>query len=151
MKSIELIEKELNELKKQIKEKDNEIKMLNEEIMILKEKTRAEMLIMIEDKNKGIAKEMKELKEENRIIKSRFDDMEKNMEALKVELKGKQASGQAPDVVIEEETEVSDTVKEHSIICGKCEFVAKSESGLKTHMTVKHKTPLFKAYSKISR
>ena len=68
------------------------------------------------------------------------------MEALKVELKGKHASGQAPDMIIEEETEVSDTVKEHSIICGKCEFVAKSEAGLKTHMTVKHKTPLFKAY-----
>ena len=64
---------------------------------------------------------MKELKEENKIIKSRFNDIEKDMEALKVELKGKQASGQAPDAIIEEETEVSDTVKEHSIICGKCE------------------------------
>ena len=151
MKSIELIEKELDEVKKQINEKDNEIKMLSEEIINLKEKTRSEMLIMIEDKNKGITKEMKEFKEANRIIKSRCDDLEKDMEALKVEFKGKQASGQALDVIIEEETEVSDNVKEHLIICGKCEFVAKSESGLKTHMTVKHKTPLFKAYSKISR
>ena len=101
MKSIELIEKELDEVKKQINEKDNEIKMLSEEIINLKEKTRSEMLIMIEDKNKGITKEMKEFKEANRIIKSRCDDLEKDMEALKVEFKGKQASGQALDVIIE--------------------------------------------------
>ena len=35
--------------------------------------------------------------------------------------------------------------------CEKCEFVAKSESGLKTHQTVKHKTSIMRAYSKVSR
>ena len=33
----------------------------------------------------------------------------------------------------------------------KCDFFAKSEAGLKTHHTVRHKTPLLKPYSKVSR
>ena len=148
IESIEVIEKELNSVKEQIKQKNFEIEMLNEEIKKVEEKTKSEMLIIIENNNKVIENEMKVLKEENKIIRSRFDSMEKVMKALEDEIKNK---AKVTVIEAEEETELSDTEQEPSNKCGKCDFQAKSEAGLKTHITMKHKTPLFKAYTKISR
>ena len=39
----------------------------------------------------------------------------------------------------------SDTENVSKISCEKWEFIAKSEAGLKTHQTVKHKTSLMRA------
>ena len=148
IKSIEFIEKELNIVKEQINQKNNEIAMLNEELKKVEEKTKSEMLIIIENNNKDIEHGMKVLKEENEIIKSWFNGMKKVIKALEDEIKNKE---QVTEKAVEEETEPLDTEQEPSNKCGKCDFQAKSEAGLKTHITVKHQTPLLKGYTKISR
>ena len=46
----------------------------------------------------------------------------------------------------------SEKDKDLALTCEKCEFVAKSEGGLKTHKTEKHnKTVSLRAYTKVTR
>ena len=73
--------------------------------------------------------------------------MEKEIEAFK-ELRDKL---QAETNVLGDENETVGTRSKSSISCEKCEFIAKSEAGLKTHDSVKHKTSLMRAYTKVSR
>ena len=49
------------------------------------------------------------------------------------------------DVEVEEDLEKRRTHK-----CEKCDFIGKTEGGLKTHMTTKHKTISLKGYRKIT-
>ena len=53
--------------------------------------------------------------------------------------------------VIEENIETADS-KKGTTSCNKCDFIAKSEGGLKTHITTKHKhkTVSLKGYKKVS-
>ena len=54
---------------------------------------------------------------------------------------------------IEEECPTADSekVRNFDLNCDRCEFVAKSEGGLKTHKTVKHKTVSLRAFTKVTR
>ena len=113
----------------------------------MEEKTRDEIDI-IRHKNEAIEKEMKDLKAKNETIESRFIVMEKEIEYLKSKLNDKE---HVQNEVIEKDEETANTESKAQNCCEKCEFVAKSESGLKTHVTVKHKTSMFKAYTKVSR
>ena len=59
-----------------------------------------------------------------------------------------------PNEVIEEDLVNADSEKDKdlTLTCEKCEFVAKSEGGLKTHKTVKHnKTVSLRAYTKVTK
>ena len=49
------------------------------------------------------------------------------------------AKEHAEERVYDNEVEASDPERNLCISCEKCDFVAKSETGLKTHDTVKHK------------
>ena len=51
----------------------------------------------------------------------------------------------------EAEPAESENEKDLTITCNKCEFFAKSEGGLKTHKTVKHKTVSLRGYTKVTR
>ena len=49
------------------------------------------------------------------------------------------------DIEVDEDLEKGRTHK-----CEKCDFIGKTEGGLKTHMTTKHKTISLKGYRKIT-
>ena len=163
-KAIENIEKELKNIENQINEKEKEIIKINEIIKKM-EKSRSDIDIL-SHKDEAIREEVKFLKEENKSIKSRFIVMENEIEALKSKLdyrdhvqddvteKDEVTEKEAvtkKDEVTEKDKETDCSENKSPIKCEKCEFVAKSEAGLKTHITVKHKTSMFKAYTKISR
>ena len=113
----------------------------------MEEKSICEINIL-SHKNEAIEKEVKDPKEENKTIKSCCFDMEKEIESLKSKLNDKEHV-QDEVTEIDEETAYPENNSRNS--CEKCEFVAKSESGLKTHVTVKHKTSMFRAYTKVSK
>ena len=136
-KSIEIIKKELNDVKKEIKQKEVEIEKLNEKIKKVENNTKSEMLI-VEKKYEARENEMKALKEENKIIKSCYEVLGKEVKALKAEFEnGKNVLIQENDEIVEVE-EIRKPEREFITACDKCEFLGKSESGLKTHGTVKH-------------
>ena len=113
----------------------------------MEEKTKDE-IDTIRHTNEAIEKEMKDIRAKNETIESRFIVMEKDIEYLKSKLNDKE---DVLDKVIEKDEETVNTESKAQNSCEKCEFVAKSESGLKTHVTVKHKTSMFKAYTKVLR
>ena len=49
---------------------------------------------------------------------------------------------------IEQETEKNAASSDKQIKCDKCDFIGKTEAGLKTHNAVKHKVSLMKMYRK---
>ena len=95
-------------------------------------------------KNEAIEKEVKDLKEKNETIRSRFIVMEKEIASLKSKLNDKE---NVQNEVSEKDKETAYPERKSQNSWEKCE----SEAGLKTHITVKHKTPIFKAYTKVSR
>ena len=145
-KSIKLLEKEIEGVKKDIQKKDKEIQEINDQIEHLEERIESQIYI-ISQKNDVMEKEIIEIKEENKEIKSKLHLMEKEIEALKELGMQKPAEMNALD----DENEAVGAKSEILISCEKCEFIAKSEAGLKTHNTVKHKTSLMRAYTKVSR
>ena len=87
--------------------------------------------------------------EENEIIKTNFKALENEIKSLNSQIKSKEHDEER---VYENEVEAADPESNNSSIsCEKCDFVAKSEAGLKTHDTVKHKKSMFRAYSKVSK
>ena len=100
------------------------------------------------EKNEAIKAELKYIKEENEIMNSKSIALEKEIECLKSQIKSKE---HADERVIEYEAEAADSESISCHTCEKCGFLAKSEAGLKTHDTVKHKKSIFKAYSKVSK
>ena len=77
------------------------------------------------------------------------------IETLKLkQIENTQVMNNEPNKVIEEDLVNADSEKDKdlALTCEKCEFVAKSEGGLKTHKTVKHnKTVSLRAYTKVTR
>ena len=119
---------------------------MKDKIVAVEKKFESE-IYNINHKNDVINKELKEIKIENQEIKSKFHLMEKEIEAFKEIIDKRQAEIN----VLGEENETVGSKTKSSISCEKCEFIAKSEAGLKTHDTVKHKTSLMRAYTKVSR
>ena len=156
-KLVEVLEKEIDDLKKAIDKKETELRKIDQDIIKVDEKIKMEMAI-IHHKNEALGKELKdvvieleEVKKENLTLKSRFDIMEAEIRSLKGVSKlpnNSQSEG------IEEEVVTYTAGQENEIsnhVCDRCEFVGKSEAGLKTHKTVKHNGSLFRAYRKVSK
>ena len=79
-----------------------------------------------------VLEKIDELQRENRLIK-------KENEALK-EINGETNNCYGDEERDEILDESMDVIKENILLkCGKCEFIARNEAGLKTHFTVKHK------------
>ena len=98
---------------------------------------------------------------ENLEIKNKVKELEKEKEALKEDNKSLVFKGMYFDIFkiemrekyghIEEDSDEDDLIKENDepvesrveenqgYICDQCEFIGKTEAGLKTHKTVKHR------------
>ena len=100
------------------------------------------------EKNIIIEKDVIDLKIENENLKDRLKAMEKELENIKdyvdVRLSNKEENVDIK-VVVEEDLETGAT---HN--CEKCDFIGKTEAGLKTHVTTKHKTASLRGYRKIT-
>ena len=158
-RGIKLIEKEVDEVKKQLKEKDIEIKKIEDEIRTIEKKKEADLKIIIL-KNEALEKELKDVRQENKIIKENISFLRDEFETIKIKFMGNNQDKQKEQIEeIEEEDEPAEhspvaesgNEKDLSTICDKCEFVAKSEGGLKTHKTVKHNTVSLRGYRKVTQ
>ena len=146
-KAIELLENQIENFKKEIEIKDTEIQMVNKEIMNLERKMDSKISISKQN-YEAIEKEIREIKVENIDIKSKYLALQKEIEGIRTILSGKV---EAVDTASRENSEITEQESDLSISCGKCDFVAKSEAGLKTHDTVKHKKSLMRSFSKVTR
>ena len=109
---------------------------------------KSEMLEILK-KNEAMEAELNYIKEENEIMKTNLKTLEKEIKYHNSQIKSKEHDEER---VYENEVEAADPESNNSSIsCEKCDFVAKSEAGLKTHDTVKHKKSMFRAYSKVSK
>ena len=98
-----------------------------------------------------MVKELKEIREENEVIKSKFNAMEKKVEYMENRFDSLEKT---ENEKLEDEDVAAAAADPENVskkTCEKCEFVAKSDAGLKTHQTVKHNTSIMRAYSKVSR
>ena len=146
-KSIKLIEKPLEDVQKEIMRKDKEIENMNNEMSKLEKKIKSEISI-ITQKNEAMEKELKELREENKVTRSKLNSIEREVDDLKNRLKCVENS--EDHKAVEDEIEADEPISNSRMSCEKCEFVAKSEAGLKTHITVNHK-PFMKAFTRVSK
>ena len=115
---------------------------------------------MIILKNEALEKELKDVRKENKIIKENISILRDEFETFKFKLIGNNQDKQKEQI---EEIEGEGEPEEHcpaaesgngkdlSTTWDKCEFVAKSEGGLKTHKTVKHNTVSLRGYRKVTR
>ena len=136
----ECIEKELEVIKAENKRFESCSNTMKAEIVALKSITT--------EKNEALKAELNNIKEETEIMNSKYNALEKEIDCLKSQIKSKE---HADEIVVEYEAEAADPESKSCHTCEKCGFLAKSEAGLKTHDTVKHKKSIFKAYSKVSR
>ena len=97
------------------------------------------------------SKKIKEVEETVAELKCRNKELENSVKETKAEndaLKSKQTL----EIPIDESKEVTEaTEQEDGEIenkCSKCNFIGKTEAGLKTHHTTKH-IPLFQRYRKV--
>ena len=133
---VEMVEK-LRTLKQEIWVKDEEIKKLDMKIENM-EKSVNDRIIKLEKIVVILRAEVNELKEQNENMRC-SPNSEKNEDT--------EISDKSERDIVEEIDEPTGTVgKEHA--CEKCPFIGKSESGLKTHNTVKHKVSLMKMYTR---
>ena len=152
-KGIKLIKKELDEIKKHLDKKEMEIKKLDDEIKKAEIRKLEDMKIIVM-KNEIIEKELKEVRKENEKIKEDIISLRNDINSLKNKTDdNKEVMNDSHNEDIEEECPTADSekVRNLDLNCDKCEFVAKSEGGLKTHKTVKHKTVSLGAFTKITR
>ena len=146
-----MLKNELNAVKNDINQKDIEIGKLNEKIKKVEDDTKSEM-IFVKKKCEALENEIKNQKDENKMIKSFYEALGKEVEALKAEVRDKEKEPIQEKDDIQEVEEINKPERELLIACEKCDFVGRSESGLKTHVTVKHnKSSIMRAYSKVTR
>ena len=147
------LKKQIKDLKKEIIEKDIELKKKDEEIDMIKNKVMLERDKVKED-------EISNLREENKEFKKKVEELEKEGEKMKEENKTLMFKGMYFDIFkiemremyghIEEDSEddyieeendkdFKDSHENQGYKCDKCVFIGKSEAGLKTHRTVKHR------------
>ena len=131
-------------LKKDIGVKDIEIARLDTEI---------------KDLERGLNCKIMNLEKIVRILQEEVAGLKKENEKLRFSLKGSFLSEEKNNL---NDTENDDTeraktdeniektsVVENEFICDKCGFIGKTEAGLKTHNTTKHKVGLMKMYRKV--
>ena len=139
----------IKEKEKVIKIKDDEIEKLNKQLQ--------KRVSDIEEKNKAIERDLEKLQVENESLRATINTNKKNgeiKEAIEkatveseseVDANSKELYDKLEDQEINEEIEEIVTKNK----CDKCEFIGKSEAGLKIHKTSKHKVSLMKMYRKV--
>ena len=160
IEEIEKVEKQIVDLKKEIIEKDTELKKKEEEINII------EMKIMLEKERIIKLKDEKinSLTNENLEKQNKVEDLEKEIDKLKEENKALTLKGMFFDIFkiemrekyghVEEDTDEEEDIEgndesveevegrieiNQGFQCDQCKFIGKSDAGLKTHKTVKHR------------
>ena len=126
--------------------------MKNESIQMEKEEM-MEKVKECKSTNCMLAKKIEEVEETVDGLKHENKELEKSVKETKAEneaLKAKENLG----IQIDESKQVTETTEkndgETDNQCSKCDFIGKTEAGLKTHYTTKH-VPLFKRYTKINK
>ena len=147
-KAIEAIEKQLKDVQKELDRKGKDIKLLSETLCKMKMNLSIEIEKIVA-KNEIIEKDVQYLKVENENLKAQLKDSANEIENLKKEIDvrflDKKDGIIDAEVVIEDDSE-----KGTKHICEKCDFIGKTEGGLKTHITTKHKTVSLRGYKKIT-
>ena len=112
----------------------------------------------VEERNKSIEKDLEEIKAENEFLRTAiYNSTKKNVEITEVE---KATTESESGIRSSNADELDDKIEEHetnweveeNVIrnkCEKCDFIGKSEAGLKIHNTSKHKGSLMKMYRKV--
>ena len=129
-KEIMEIKKKLDELRSQINVKDEEIKQKNFEIEIMSKKVE-DKIANLEVKMNAMEINLNELKKENDSLKNMINSKNKESEE-------------------NQDFEGNLSKKEKDFMCDECDFIGKTESGLKIHKTAKHKVSQ-QGYRKISK
>ena len=98
------------------------------------------------EKNNILEKDVKNLKVENENMKARLNDQEKELESFK-----KAIDSLVNKEEIENQEVIGDDPENENVHqYEKFDFIGKTEGGLKTHGTTKHKTVSLRGYRKIS-
>ena len=149
-RKLKLKDKEVEIVKAMAHAETAKLQRINEAI----ERENQESMEKLKDfefKNEALAKKIEVVEETLAELQCKNRDSENYAKEIKAEcdaLKSKQAQEQikANSEEVEEETE-----QEHGGIknqCSKCNFIGKTEAGLKTHNTMKH-VPLFRRFTKV--
>ena len=159
-KQMDEIRKKLDDLRNRIIEKEKEIKIKDDEIEKLNKQLQ-KRVVNIEERNKRIEKDLEELKGENELLRAAIDNInQKNVEVVEVieketvesesEVRGSNADANEIDDKLED-LKINVEIEEQVIKkkCDKCDFIGKSEVGLKIHNTSKHKVGIMKMYRKV--
>ena len=130
-------------LKQEIGIKNEEIKILNSQI---------------EDMEKGVNDRIMKLEKIVEMLREEVNDVKKKNENLRCSLNSERnvnskvsESGDKTETDVDVVDEIiSDPTGagEKEYACEKCPFIGKTESGLMTHNTVKHKVSIMKMYSR---
>ena len=135
-------------MKQELDGKEKEIKLLSETLREM-QKSFSNAIENIVEKNETIEKDVQYLKVENENLKAQLKERESEIETFKKEIEVKFLDKKDEivdaDVVIGDDSEKG---TKHN--CEKCDFIGKTEGGLKTHITTKHKTVSLRGYKKIT-
>ena len=130
---VEKIRVELGTLKIKIANKDKEIEQLNEKM---------------ENLMNHLSEKITKLEEINIIIRKELENVKKVNEALRCSM-SKDIVNENENIETVENNEDIDLNIDVVLKCDKCDFIGKTEAGLKTHNTVKHKVSLMRMYRKV--
>ena len=150
---IEEIARKLVEVEKELLKKECIIKSIDLEIEELKKKLNVDMTD-INFKNKALEEEIGDLKEKNKCLEEKVEAQVKDFEVFKIDINSRLTEKvENEKVEAENEIESEPFISENETLnsCLKCDFVGKSEVGLKIHVTAKHKTVSSKGYTKITK
>ena len=147
-KEISEIKAQLEDLRLGIMKKEKEIDIKNKQIGIF-EMRFDEKILELEKKNEFIERELKKLKDENELLRNALKVKDK--EEVIVVTKENVVEAATDDNLEDEIQEIAEEVQElvNGKKCDKCDFIGKTEAGLKTHTTAKHKVSMMKMYRKI--
>ena len=155
-KQMDEIRNKLDDLRSRILEKEKEIKIKDDEIEKLNMQLQ-KRVFDIEERNKAMEIDLDKLKLENKLLRAAIYTTKKNVEVIDVVEKASESEGRVSNADAEELDdklefqkiieEIEETVTKNK--CDKCDFIGKSEAGLKIHKTSKHKVSLMKMYRKV--
>ena len=168
-KEIEEIRNKLEDLGIKIREKEAEIALKDAEIKST-EKLLNDRITILEDKFEKMSEKIEEFKNENESLRKTIQEIklskDKNIEigspgqdddCEEVEENIDKKKDWSEDAIEDEETvfEVNGNKPNNENQCKICDFIGKTEAGLKIHMTAKHKEKekvgLFRMYRKVGQ
>ena len=125
------IRRKLKDLKGKIDAKDEEIKLKDSEIGVMNKKVN-DKILNLENKIGDIEFKLNEIMKENNLLKEIINSKSEGLEKT---------------------LEVQETIREtkKDYLCNECDFIGKSEPGLKVHKAAKHKDTNLNGYRKINK